>query len=212
MREVVRYKGTDIGSDFTLDVTLGPAMMDDPQVVAQQTLQLLSIPMVAQQIMMNPVATKKALEAINPELSVKLFSSEQDTGVAEDENFEIRQGGTPKVLPHQNDDAHLREHTRQRNSDELREWSPTAVRYLDIHMEQHEQQKMAKMARQAMMMNMFTMGQGAMGGGARGRSGGERPQGAPGVAPSQQKSQTIDTQLERQTQGEWPGAPKPGGD
>ena len=209
MREVVRYKGTDIGTDYTLDVSLGANLMDDPLNVAQMTLQYLSIPLIAQQVMANPIALKKATEAINPELAQKMFSSEQDTGVAEDENFEIRQGGTPPVLPHQNDDVHLREHTRQRNSDEIREWSPTAVRYLDIHMEQHEQQKMAKISRQAMMMNMFTMGQGAMT--SRGRTGGERPSGSPGVAPPQQAPQTIDTALERQTVQEFPGAPKPGG-
>jgi len=210
MREIVRYKGSDIGTDWTIEVSLQSNLMDDPMQIAQMTLQYLSIPLIAQQVINNPVALKKATEMINPEFAQKMFSAEQDTGVAEDENFEIKQGGTPQVMPWQVDDVHLREHTRQRNSDEILTWRPEAVRYLEIHMEKHEEQKASKMARQAMMMNMFAMGQGAMGGGAGGRAGGVRPQGSPGIAPAQTRTQSIDTSLERATRNEYPNAPSPG--
>jgi hypothetical protein len=209
LREVVRYRGTDIGTDYTLDVSLGPNIMDDPTTIALNTLQFLSLPIIQQQVAMNPVALKKATECVNPELAEKMFGAEQDTGVAEDENFEIRQGGTPHAMPWQNDDVHLREHTRQRNSDETLEWVPSAVKYLEIHMQEHEQQKMSKMARQAMMMNMFTMGnqmQGGAGGGQRRATGG-----SPGITRPQTPNQSIDTALERSTVAEFPEAPKPGG-
>ena len=209
MREVVRYRGTDIGTDWTLEVSLSINLTDDPVTIAQMTLQYLSIPMIAQKVIENPVAFKKATEMINAEFAQKLFSGEQDTGVADDENFEIRQGGTPEVEPWHDDDKHNLQHYRQLNSDEIREWNDTARKYLIMHTEKHEEQKLTKFKKAAWQMAMMNMGQGGMGGGQGQPS---RTSGAPGLAPPSSQMQRNDRTLERQTQMEFPGAPKSGGE
>ena len=206
MREVVRYRGTDIGTNWTLDVSLGPNLMDDPITIAMNTLQLMNIPLVMQKLAENPVAYKKAIESVNPEVAGKVFGSEQDTQVAEDENFQIRQGGTPQVEWWHKDDIHLMEHIRQLNSDEIFDWNDTAVEYLKMHAEQHQMKKQADFNKMAYQMAMLNMG------GAGGRAGGaQRPQGAPGIAPARTATQSIDRQLETQTKIAFPEAPSPGG-
>ena len=206
--EIINYRGTDIGTDYTLEVSLGLNMMDDPTTIAQTTLQFLSLPLIQQMVASNPVAMKKATEAINPELAQRIFNAEQDSSVAERENVMISRGETPQVMPWHNDDVHMRGHKQILDGDEYLSWSPTAQEYLVWHYRKHEEQKQAKFNQMAMQMAMM----GASGGMGRPQGAGQRPPGgSPGIAPPKTGQQSVDTALERRTSAEWPGAPKPGG-
>jgi len=205
--EVINYRGTDIGTDYTLDVSLGLNMMDDPTTIAQTTLQFLSLPMVQQSVISNPVAFKKATEAINPELAQRIFNAEQDSSVAERENIQISRGDTPEVMPWHNDDIHLRGHKQALDGDDYLSWSPIAQQYLQWHYRKHEEQKQAKFNQMAMQMAMMGAGSGM----GKGQPGQKPTGGSPGMAPPKTGQQGVDTALERATVNEFPGAPKPGG-
>lgn len=197
-REIIRYKGSDIGKNFSVRIELGKNYMQNPVIIAQNALQMTQNPIIAQKIVENPVALKHWMSAVNPDAN-EWFVAEQDVGVAEDENFEISKGGVPQVEPHHDNKIHMQEHKRMLDSDVIRTWHPIAVEYLKFHYRQHDINETAKMRKKMWEMQQMNpqMGQ---------QMGQQKMVGSPGIASAQTPEAQIDQTVEALTQARFPGA------
>jgi len=203
-REVIRFTGKDIGTNWSVAVRFAESN-NNPEARAQRILSLFQNQLVVQALMQDPVAMRKALVGIDPEIGHEYFVSENDTDVARDENFEISQGGRPAVMPWNTDALHKIEHKRQLDSDTLRKWKPADVEYLKQHWFLHEIQEAEKlkqqMAQQAMMAQQAQVQQGA-----QGAQNAPTPPGVePGNAPMAGGIQGIDQMNEQKVASAFPG-------
>jgi len=192
-REIFRFKGVDIGTNYTITIKLTRGGAEDSGQSSFKALQAAQNPIVASKIVGNDMLFKRWIQSVNPDWAHELFVAEQDTAVAEDENFDFKLGNTPEVKPYQNDDVHIREHTRQLNSDEIKEWREDCIANLEKHLEIHEAQKESKVRRNLWLMQSFQKQ-------AQGSQQQPGTVGSPGIAPAPTGLQGLDQALEQKTQ------------
>ena len=209
-REVVRFTGKDIGGNWAVTVRF-TEIPTNPDVRSQRILQLFQNQIVVEQLAKDPVAMRKALIAIDPEIGHYFFVSETDTDVARDENYAFSQGEDPAVMPWHNDEIHSIEHKRQLDSDTIRKWDPENVRRLQEHWLKHQIQLAAKMRERAMMqalqLQMARMQQAQQGLNNVPQSEGTVPPENIEQNPIKQIDQTLEQKVRQAYPGYQPGPP-----
>jgi len=206
-QEVVRFKGAEIGDNWTVNILLNDNM-ENPAQIRNSYLQLSQSQLFMQEIMSNDATKKIFVEGISPKLAHAMFRTERPEGQAVDENFAFSQGETPQIEWYHDDMAHYKEHVRCLIGDEIKRWPEQYKHNLEFHTMRHMLQEASRKRYMAMQQGMQNMLSGQM-------QGQQGQLTAPTGSPGQQVPATsprggdvvsdVDIPLEAATQNEYPG-------